>query len=107
MSFVARIFLNCYCVQAYGLGSKSQSKAREAVQGLLAKPETAVIPICLVSDRHGDQDYHQFGFNEVNLQVGNASSVHLSHPLRNKRRHCKLENRPYLNCLPPVSCLMF
>ena len=66
------------CVlQAYALGldSSQHLAARQEVQSQLHSPEGAVVPVCLVCDRVSEdtaasEDYHQFGFGEISLQVG-------------------------------------
>ncbi len=65
------------CVlQAYAVGHDSSQHlaARQEVQSQLHSPEGAVVPVCLVCDRVSEdtaasEDYHQFGFGEISLQV--------------------------------------
>jgi len=65
------------CVlQAYAVGHDSSHHlaARQEVQSQLRSPEGAVVPVCLVCDRMSEdtaasEDYHQFGFGEISLQV--------------------------------------
>jgi len=65
------------CVlQAYAVGHDSSHHlaARQEVQSQLHSPEGAVVPVCLVCDRMSEdtaasEDYHQFGFGEISLQV--------------------------------------
>jgi len=63
-------------VQAYAVGHDSSQHlaARQEVQSQLHSPEGAVVPVCLVCDRVSEdtaasEDYHQFGFGEISLQV--------------------------------------
>ena len=70
-----------YCLgavqfQAYNVGVNSSQTlaARQEVANQLQSPDEAVIPICLVCEKAGDddaaeKDYNQFGSGEVSLQV--------------------------------------
>lgn len=63
-------------LQAYGVGLNSSQTlaARQELANQLQSPDDAVIPICLVCEKAGDdpaaeKDYNQFGSGEVSLQV--------------------------------------
>ena len=43
------------------------------------EPGGLTIPICVVSDRNNQQDYQQFGFNELNLKVSLARGLPYMH----------------------------
>ena len=64
-------------LQAYAVGADSSEHiaACQEVKSQMQSPEGTSIPVCLVCDTvsdgssASDQDYHQFGFGEINLQV--------------------------------------
>ena len=62
-------------IQAYGVGFDSSQRlaARQELTNQLQCPDEAVIPVCLVCEKPGDdaaeKDYDQFGSGEVSLQV--------------------------------------
>ena len=57
-----------------GPDSSQSLAARQELQSQLQSPEEAIVPVCLVCDRVSEdsaasEDYHQFGFGEISLQV--------------------------------------
>ena len=73
-------------LQAYAVGPDSSQcrAARQELQTQLQSPEGATVPVCLVCERVSEdsapsEDYHQFGFGDISLQVWLLGVAYICH----------------------------